>query len=118
MLVALLLKTTMKLCKDCRNYNDKDSMCLLGWASPVNGQKTRVYATYARNYEVYCGANAIKFDEKEPPMPELLPCLHCGGDAFIGTNGRYQVRCKSCKMETAEMTDLRDAVFTWNRSVK
>lgn len=111
-------KTTMKLCKDCKYYNTENLCCGNPWPNPISGESQWIHADAARLSEVYCGANAVKFEAKESSKPELLPCPFCGGVARVCDEVYWSILCADCHNQTKWNADKRIAIAAWNRRVK
>ena len=54
-----------------------------------------------------------------PKEPELLPCPHCGGDAYlIQTPYAYYVTCDKCQCRTLEYASKEIPIHTWQTRTK
>lgn len=61
----------MKLCKDCKHYENPDmDFCNKKFPDPIDGRSYDMDATDTRSREWACGAEAKGFEAKEKPFPE------------------------------------------------
>lgn len=99
-------------CAGCpmANTRDENNNCLIRRIAKVKNAEEQIKAL-------------CDWAWKNPPMPELLPCPFCGGEAerYENVYGNHVVRCKNnrCIANTINMAheETEDAAQGWNRRV-
>ena len=99
-------------CAGCpmANTRDENNNCLIRRIAKVKNAEEQIKAL-------------CDWAWKNPPMPELLPCPFCGGEAIVMLNvrGKYTVKCTDAQCEAMlyckGYNNPGEATKAWNRRV-